>query len=56
VVGTAVGIGASISPTLAGYLTDHFSSSTAFLGLAAIAMVGLCAVWALMPETRPNRV
>jgi predicted MFS family arabinose efflux permease len=56
VVGTAVGIGASISPTLAGYLTDYFSSSTAFLGLAAIAMVGLCAVWALMPETRPNRV
>jgi predicted MFS family arabinose efflux permease len=53
-VGTAVGIGASISPTLAGYLTDHFGSSTAFLGLAAIAAVSLGAVWALMPETRPD--
>jgi MFS family permease len=54
VVGTAVGIGASISPTLAGYLTDHFGSSVAFLGLAAIATAGLGAVWALMPETRPD--
>lgn len=54
VIGTAVGIGASISPTLAGYLTDHFGSSVAFLGLAVIATAGLGAVWALMPETRPR--
>jgi MFS family permease len=52
VVGTAVGIGASISPTFAGYLTDYFSSGVAFLGLAAIATVGLAAIWAFMPETR----
>jgi len=55
VVGTAVGIGASISPTLAGYLTDHFGSRVAFLALAAIATASLAAVWALMPETRPDR-
>jgi predicted MFS family arabinose efflux permease len=54
IVGTAVGIGASISPTLAGYLTDYFSSGVAFLGLAAIATAGLAGVWALMPETRPR--
>jgi MFS family permease len=52
IVGTAVGIGASISPTLAGYLTDHFGSSAAFLGLAVIAAAAFTAVWALMPETR----
>jgi len=52
IVGTAVGIGASISPTLAGYLTDTFGSSTAFAGLAAIAAAGFAGVWALMPETR----
>ena len=52
IVGTAVGIGASISPTLAGYLTDTFGSSTAFLGLAVIAAAGFAGVWALMPETR----
>jgi MFS family permease len=54
VVGTAVGIGASISPTLAGYLTDHSGSSVAFLALAMIAATGFAAVWALMPETRAD--
>ena len=54
VVGTGVGIGASISPTLAGYLTDHFGSKVAFLGLALIASVALAAVFAFMPETRPD--
>ena len=52
IVGTAVGIGASISPTLAGYLSDQFGSQVAFLGLAAIAAAGFSAVWMLMPETR----
>jgi len=52
IVGTAVGIGASISPTLAGYLTDTFGSSVAFAGLALIAAAGFTGVWALMPETR----
>jgi predicted MFS family arabinose efflux permease len=55
VVGTFVGIGGSMSPTLAGYLTDHFGGHIAFLGLAAIAAAGFCAVWALMPQTRPQR-
>jgi MFS family permease len=52
IVGTAVGIGASISPTLAGYLSDQYSSPVAFLGLAAIASFGLLATWLFMPETR----
>jgi len=52
IVGTAVGIGASISPTLAGYLTDAFGNATAFTGLALIAALGFGGVWALMPETR----
>jgi MFS family permease len=53
IVGTTIGIGASISPTYAGYLNDHFSSQAAFLGLTAIASLGFAATWALMPETRP---
>jgi len=53
VVATAVGIGASISPTLAGYLTDHYGSSAAFFGLALIASLAFAAVWSLMPETKP---
>jgi MFS family permease len=53
IVGTAVGVGASISPTLSGYIADQYGNQAAFLGLAAIAAAGLLAVWALMPETRP---
>jgi MFS family permease len=51
IVGTTVGIGASVSTTYAGYLSDHFGSPFAFLGLTAVALVGLAAMWALMPET-----
>jgi MFS family permease len=52
IVGTAIGIGASLSTTLAGYISDHFGSGTAFIGLAAVAALGLVLVWWLMPETR----
>jgi len=52
IVGTFVGIGASISSTLAGFLSDRFGSSWAFAGLASIALVGFLAVLLLMPETR----
>jgi MFS family permease len=54
VVGTAMGIGASISPTLGGVLTDGFSSSVAFLGLAGVGALGLLAIWLFLPETRPT--
>jgi predicted MFS family arabinose efflux permease len=53
IVGTATGIGASLSTTLAGYASDHFGSGPAFLGLAAVAVVALATLWFLMPETRP---
>jgi MFS family permease len=52
IVGTFVGIGASISSTLAGFLSDRFGSPWAFAGLASIALVGFLAVLLLMPETR----
>jgi predicted MFS family arabinose efflux permease len=54
VVGTAAGIGASVSTTLAGFVADHFGVRAAFVGLAAIAALGLVIMWALMPETRPQ--
>jgi MFS family permease len=55
IVGTATGIGASISTIFAGYLTDRFNSEVAFLALASIAAVMLLLVWLTMPETRPGR-
>lgn len=54
VVGSAVGIGASLSTTLSGYMNDYFGSSAAFLTLAAIAALGLTSLAAFLPETRPN--
>jgi predicted MFS family arabinose efflux permease len=52
IVGTATGIGASLSTVLAGYVTDKFGSSVAFMGLAAVAATGLVLIWLVMPETR----
>ena len=54
IVGTAIGVGATLSTTLAGWVSDHMGSNTAFLVLAAIAAAGLVCIWALMPETRPE--
>ncbi len=53
-VGCAVGVGASISTSLAGYVSDRFDSATAFLMMAGIGLLGLAAVWSAMPETRPS--
>jgi MFS family permease len=52
IVGTATGIGASCSNVLAGYVSDRFGSSIAFLGLAGVAGAGLAIIWFVMPETR----
>src|ERR1700731_4080333 len=54
IVGTATGIGASLSTVLAGYASDKFGSSVAFIGLASVAPTGLAMIWLVMPETRRN--
>jgi MFS family permease len=54
IVGTATGIGASVSATLAGYMSDRFGSPIAFAGLGTIALAGLVLLWIMMPETRPQ--
>jgi MFS family permease len=55
ILGTATGIGASLSATLAGFLTDRFGSAVAFSSLGTIALGGLTLAWLLMPETRPAK-
>jgi MFS family permease len=51
-VGAAVGIGASLSTTVTGFVADHLGSDTAFLLLAGVAAAGPIVVVVLMPETR----
>jgi predicted MFS family arabinose efflux permease len=55
-VGAAVGIGASLSTTVTGFVADQFGSGAAFLLLAGVAAAGLILVIALMPETRETSV
>jgi MFS family permease len=52
IVGSAVGIGAALSTTLAGYAIDQFGRTFAFCGLASVAVCGLALLWLLLPETR----
>jgi MFS family permease len=54
IIGTAVGIGASVSGVLTGYAADLFGTEVTFLMLAVAGAVGLTSVWVLMPETRAN--
>ena len=56
VVGTRSGIGASMSTTLAGYMTDYFGSQRRILRARSDRGAGLAAVLLLMPETRPRAV
>lgn len=52
VLGTAMGLGASFSATIAGVLTDHYGSGLAFYGLAAIGGLAVLVPLIAMPETR----
>jgi MFS family permease len=53
IVGTASGIGASISTTLSGLVAQKLGPSAAFMCIAAIALLGTLVIWFLMPETKP---
>jgi predicted MFS family arabinose efflux permease len=55
IVGTGIGIGAALSTTLAGLMSDRFGSSMAFFGLACIGGVGFVLIWLLMPETAERK-
>lgn len=52
-VGLAIGIGATLSTTVAGWLADVVGEPAAFLALAATGVLALALVRLAMPETRP---
>jgi MFS family permease len=54
VVGSGVGIGASLSMIMAGYLTDHYGPTATFLTLAGVATCGFMLALKLLPETKPQ--
>ena len=56
IVGTATGVGASLSTALGGYVSDEFGNATAFVGLSGVAATGLLLILLVMPETRRTGV
>lgn len=55
-IGAAVGLGASFSTTLAGFIADTSGAAIAFLLLACVGVMGLVFVFTIVPETRgPNQ-
>ncbi len=55
IVGLAVGIGATLSTTIAGFIADRFGDQAAYLTLAAFALAGCAMVWFVVPETQARR-
>lgn len=53
-LGTATGIGASVSTLVSGYAAQDFGYTAGFFGLAAIGLAGLGVVYWLLPETQPE--
>ena len=52
VLAAAVGTGAGLSTTFAGFLVQHYGDSASFLALAAVAVLAWMALWFFVPETR----
>ena len=52
VIGFAVGIGASLGTTIAGYIADRFGDVVVFLVLSSFGVGGILLVFFFMPETR----
>jgi MFS family permease len=49
----AIGLGAMLSTTIAGWVADTLGAPVAFLGLAIVGFISVAVLWTLMPETKP---
>jgi MFS family permease len=55
-IGLAIGVGATVSTTLAGWIADKFGTSAAYAGLALVGLLAVLLAFAAMPETRPSPI
>jgi MFS family permease len=53
-IGLVIGVGATISTTLAGWIADAAGAPTAYIGLALVGFVAFLLAFGAMPETRPS--
>jgi MFS family permease len=54
-VGTFSGIGAALSTTLSGYVTQSFGNAAGFSAITGVAIAAVAVCWAFMPETKNAR-
>ena len=54
-IGTATGLGASLSHVVSGLIVHHLGYDAAFLALSAVASIALGCLWIAMPETSDTR-
>jgi len=54
-VGVAIGVGGTLSTTLAGWIADRHGDGAAFAALALIGLAATLLVWRALPETGPTR-
>ena len=52
IVGTSSGIGAALSPTLTGYVSESFGGAAGFYAIMGVALAAVAVCWGLMPETK----
>ena len=53
-IGLAIGLGATASTSLAGWVADWFGTTAAFACLAGVGLAATLLVWRAMPETKPG--
>ena len=52
-IGLAIGLGATASTSLAGWVADWFGTTAAFASLAGVGLAATLLVWQAMPDTKP---
>jgi hypothetical protein len=55
VIGSAIGIAASLSTSVTGVVFQDFGRSMGFLFIAVVATAATIAAWLFVPETKPER-
>jgi hypothetical protein len=55
VVGTFSGIGAALSTTLSGYVSQGFGNAAGFYAITGAAIAAVVVCWVFMPETKDTR-
>jgi len=53
-IGLAIGVGATVSTVLAGWVADAFGTPVAYIGLALVGLAAVLVAFSAMPETRPS--